>query len=78
LARLRQPWVRGFLAEAWGASSPKTRAGCLGQLARFDQFLLEHTPVQSGQRSLVSGDHISVYLAEHDRHALTQTRAFFI
>ena len=78
LAPLRRPWVSDFLAEAWPAHSPKTRAGCLGQLLEFDEFLTEQTRVETGQWSLVSGDHISAYLALHGRYALTQARAFFI
>jgi hypothetical protein len=78
LAPLRRPWVSDFFAEAWPAHSPKTRAGCPGQLVEFDHFLAEQTCVETGQWSLVSGDHVSAYLAERGRFALTQTRAFFM
>lgn len=78
IAPLRRTWVKDFLAEAWPAHSPKTRAGCLGQLVEFDEFLTEQTRVETGQWSLVSGDHITEYLAQQSRYALTQTRAFFI
>jgi hypothetical protein len=77
MAPLRRQWVSDFLAEAWPAHSPKTRAGFMGQLVEFDQFLTEHTCVEIGQWSLVSGDHVSAYLAQRGRYALTQTRAFF-
>jgi hypothetical protein len=77
MAPLRRPWVSDFLAEAWPAHSPKTRAGCLGQLVEFGHFLVGQTRVETGQWSLVSGDHVSAYLAQRGRYALTQTRAFF-
>src|SRR5207244_1949405 len=34
--------------------------------------------VETGQWSLVSADHVSSFLAQYGRFALTQTRAFFI
>jgi hypothetical protein len=78
MAPLRQAWVTDFLAEAWPAHSPKTRAGCLRQLVEFNHFLTEQPYVETGQWSLVSGDHVSAFLAQCGRYALTQTRAFFI
>jgi len=78
MAPLRRPWVSDFLAEAWPAHSHKTRAGCLAQLVELDHFLTERTRVETGQWSLISGDHVSAYLAQQGRYALTQTRAFFI
>src|SRR6266849_6590249 len=78
MAPLRRLWVIDFIAEAWPAHSPKTRAGCLGQLVQFDRFLTRQTRVETGQWSLVSGDHVSSFLAQHGRFALTQARAFFI
>jgi len=47
-------------------------------LVQFDRFLTRQTSVETGQWSLVSGDHVSSFLAQHGRFALTQTRAFFI
>jgi hypothetical protein len=78
IAPLRRLWVINFMAEAWPAHSPKTRGGCMGQLVQFDRFLTLQTRVETGQWSLVSGDHVSSFLAQHGRFALTQTRAFFI
>ena len=75
---LRRAWVSDFLAEAWPAHSPNTRAGFLGQLVEFDDFVTEQTLVETGQWSLVSGDQVSTFLAQRGRYALTQTRAFFI
>jgi hypothetical protein len=74
---LRRQWVSDFLAKLWPAHSPKTRAGFLGQLVEFDQFLTQQTGVETGQWSLVSGDDVTVFLAQRGRYALTQTRAFF-
>jgi hypothetical protein len=47
-------------------------------LLEFDQFLAEATRVETGQWSLVSGDHVSAFLAQRGRYALTQARAFFV
>jgi hypothetical protein len=47
-------------------------------LVDFDVFLTEQARVDTGQWSLVDGDHVSAYLAQRGGYALTQTRAFFI
>jgi hypothetical protein len=47
-------------------------------LVEFDHFLTQQTRVETGQWSLVSGDQVSSFLAQHGRFVLTQTRAFFI
>src|SRR6266851_1063768 len=59
IAPLRRAWVTDFLGDAWPGHSPKTRAGCLGQLVKLDHFLIDQTCVETGQWSLVSADHIS-------------------
>jgi hypothetical protein len=60
MSPLRRAWVRDFLAEAWPAHSPKTRAGFLGQLVEFGHYVTEQTRVETGQWSLVSGDHTAI------------------
>ena len=43
IAPLRRAWVTDFLGDAWPGHSPRTRAGCLGQLVKLDHFLIEQT-----------------------------------
>lgn len=77
LAPLRRAWVREFLATGYRRMQTKTRTRFLHVLGRFDGYLSDETPVGGGQWSLVTVDHVHVYLASCGRLRLQETVTFF-